>query len=166
MLEFDPSTPYERLIRDFALECVSHNEEMVVLAKKGSVVRQALEGEKGVELIDLTTERARTEDSVVQWIMASSASPRPKIISSILGNHPEKILNLVFDLTDIALTTNIQNTYRFAQRATELLASPRITSIFLLNSSAHEARDVSMLRGLFSNQLSFGREGVVGVKVI
>ena len=167
LFEFDPSTPYERLIRDFALECISHGEATIVLTKKGSAVRQALESEKGVELIDLTLERAQAESNIIQWIMASTTSPHAITVSSILEQHQSKPLGLVFDsLTNIALTTDPQKAYRFTQNAIELLVEPRITAIFLLNPSAHEARDVSSLRGLFSSQLSYGKEGVVGVKII
>ncbi len=85
LLEFDPSTPYDRLVRDFALECAAHNEAVVVLTKKGSAVRQALEGEKGVELVDVTPDL---------------------MLSPILEKHRERSLSLVYDsLTDLALST-------------------------------------------------------------
>jgi len=166
LLEFDPSSPYERLIRDFVLECVAHNEEMIVLTKKGSVIGQTLMDEKGVEMINFAPEDARAEESIIQWIMGTTTSPR-EMVSSILERHQKKSVSLVFDsLTNLAISTSPQNAYKFAENAVELLTEPRITAVFLLNPSAHEARDVASLRGLFSSHLSYDREGVVGVKII
>jgi CheY-like chemotaxis protein len=169
LLEFDPHTPYEKLIRDFALECVSNNEEMIIITKKGGAIRQALEGEKGVEFIDLHFERGRAEESIKQWIKASSSEHHSTLIPSILERNQkdrERILNLVFDnLTDLAITTNIQTAYKLTQDAIDSLTAHRATAIFLLNPTAHEAKEVSTLRGLFTSHLTYGKEGIVGVKI-
>jgi two-component system alkaline phosphatase synthesis response regulator PhoP len=169
LLEFDPHTPYEKLIRDFALECVSNNEEIIVITKKGGAIRQSLEGEKGVEFIDLHVERGRAEESIKQWIKASSPEHHATIIPSILERDKkdrERILNLVFDnLTDLAITTNIQTTYKLTQDAIDSLTAHRATAIFLLNPTAHEAKEVSTLSGLFTSHLTYGKEGIVGVKI-
>ena len=77
-----------------------------------------------------------------------------------------RILNLVFDnLTDLAITTNIQTTYKLTQDAIDSLTAHRATAIFLLNTSAHETRDVSKLRGLFTSHLTYGKEGIFGIKI-
>jgi len=170
LLEFDPHMPYERLIRDFALECVSHNEEMIVITKRRSVIRQNLEAEKGIQFIDLTFERGRAEESIKQWIKASSTDQKhDKLIPSILERDQkdrERILNLVFDnLTDLVMNTNIQTAYELTQDAIDSLTEQRATAIFLLNTSAHETRDVSKLRGLFTSHLTYGKEGIFGVKI-
>ena len=145
LLEFDPSTPYEGLVRDFALESAHHNEEVIVLTKKGGTVRQALEGEKSAEIIDLTPDL---------------------MLSSILERHREGSLSLVYDsLTDLALSADSQSAYRFTQNSLRLLSDPRITAIFLLNPSAHEPREVSSLRGLFSNQVAYGKQGTTTVRI-
>jgi DNA-binding response OmpR family regulator len=169
LLEFDPHTPYEKLIRDFALECISHNEEIIVITKKGGAIRQSLEGEKGVEFIDLHFDRGRAEESIKEWIKASSTNQHSAIIPSILdraSKDSQRILNLVFDnLTDLAITTNIQTTYKLTQDAIDSLTAHRATAIFLLNPSAHETKEVSTLSGLFTSHLTYGKEGVVGVKI-
>lgn len=144
LLEFDPSTPYERLIRDFALECASQGETVIVLTKRGSVVRQALEDDKRVEFVDVGPEL---------------------MFSSILDRRREGALSLVYDnLTALVLELNPQAAYKSAQKAMQLLSEHRITAIFLLNPSAHEAKDVHSLRGLFSNQVVYGKQGLVSVK--
>jgi PAS domain-containing protein len=145
LLEFDPSVPYERLIRDFALECVVHNEAVVVLTKKGSAVRQALEEEKGVEFVDVTPDL---------------------MLSPILEMHSEQPLSLIYDnLTDLALSTNSQTAYKFASSAMERLSDPRVTAIFLLNPAAHDSKDIYSLKGLFSDQIVYGKQGASTVRI-
>jgi hypothetical protein len=146
LLEFDPSVPYERLIRDFALECIAHNETVVVLTKKGSAVRQALEEEVGVEFADLTPNL---------------------MLSQILEKRSAQPLNLIYDsLTDLALSTNSQTAYNFASSAIEQLSDPRITAIFLLNPAAHDSKDTYSLKGLFSSQATYEKQGITNVRIV
>ncbi|MCJ7505011.1 response regulator [Candidatus Bathyarchaeota archaeon] len=145
LLEYDPSTPYERLVRDFAMECAAHNETVIVLTKRGSTVCQALEGEKGVELVEVTTDL---------------------MLSPIIEKHREGSLGIVYDsLTDVALSASAQAAYKFAQNAIQLLADPRITAVFLFNPAAHDQKDVYSLRGLFSSQMAYGKQGITDIKI-
>jgi hypothetical protein len=144
LFEFDPSMPYQTAVRDFALECTSNREAVLVLTPAGSVVEQALHGDEDVKIINLTHDL---------------------MLSSILEDHQERPLNMIYDsLTDLALSADPRTAYRFALNAIRQLSDPKVTAIFLLNPSAHEPKDVSSLRGLFSNQLVYGKEGVSSVK--
>lgn len=145
LLEFDPSTPYERFVRDFAVEFAFHNEAVIVLTKRGSIVRQTLEGDESVELVDLTPDL---------------------MLSPILKKHPEGSLSLVYDnLTDLALSAGSKVAYEFARHTVEMLSEPRVTALFLLNPAAHDPKDVYSLRGLFSSQVAYGKQGIISVRV-
>lgn len=145
LLEFDPATLYERLVRDFVLECAFHSEKALVLTKKGSAVRQVLEGDGDVELIDLTPET---------------------MLSPVLEKYPSSAVSLVYDsLTDLVLSRDPRMAHEFTRNALELLAAPNITALFLLNPLAHESRDVSSLRGLFSTQLAYSKQGLTNVRI-
>jgi len=144
LFELDPSTPYQRVIRDFALECISNNETVVILTPSGSVIHQALEGEEDIKLINLTPDT---------------------MLSPILEEHAQRPLNLVYDsLTDLALSADSRTAYRFAMNSLRQLSDAKITALFLLNPSAHELKDVSSLRGLFSNQVTYGKDGMSSIK--
>ncbi len=145
LLEFDPSAPYERLVRDFVVECASHNEEVIVLTKTGSAVEQALAGDNGFQLMHNGT-----------------TAP---MISEVTAKHSLRPLGLVYDnITDLVMSTDIHSAYRFLQNALTLLSDQTITALFLLNPSAHEQRDTYTLRGLFSNQVVHGKQGLVSVR--
>ena len=143
--EFDPSARYERLIRDFALECVAHNEAVTVLTRTGSTVREALEDIEQVELVDVTPDLT---------------------LSHFSEKSQEKSLSLVYDsLTDLLFSAGAEAAYKFAQNATQRLAGQRMTAVFLLNPAAHDQKDVNSLRGLFSNQVSYGKEGATNIRI-
>jgi CheY-like chemotaxis protein len=140
LLEFDPRADYERLVRDFALECAFLGEAVIIITQKGSNIRQALDGDQGVKFMDL--ERA------------------PELLP-ILKENSEGPLSIVVDsLTDLALSDEPKGLYKFIQSAMEILDDPRITAVFLLNPSAHDPKDIASVRGAFTNQLGYGREGV------
>lgn len=141
LLEFDPSEPYERLVRDFVHECVANKETCIVLTRAGLTVEQAVKDIKGIEII---------------------RSPPEAILSSILQEHRGGHVNIAYDsLTDLIFSAGVQSAYGFVQNALSLLNGPGMTALFLINSSAHEEKAVYSLRGLFSDQLSYGKQGMV-----
>jgi heme exporter protein D len=144
LFEFDPSMPYQTAVRDFVLECTSNREAVLVLTPEGSVVEHAVHGDENVKIISLTHDL---------------------MLSSILEDHQERPLNMVYDsLTDLALSADPRIAYKFALNALRQLSDPKVTAVFLLNPSAHEPKDVSSLRGLFSNQLVYGKDGISSIK--
>lgn len=88
------------------------------------------------------------------------------VFDKTLKTCPNDEINIVFDnLSDLVSSIGFEKTYNFARYATELLASPRITALFSLNPTAHDPKVSASLRGLFSNQLSMGKDGIQAVKL-
>ena len=144
LFEFDPATPYDRLIRDFAMGSVSNKETTVVLTPSGTSIRRALEDEKQVKIIELT----------------------PDLMISSIINGTKGPLNIIYDsLTDLILSTQPQSAYLFVRNSLKLMSDPRITALFLLNPSAHEQKDVYGLRGLFSSRIVYGKDGIDSLKL-
>ena len=145
LFEFDPSMPYQTVVNDFAFECASNKEAVLILTPSGSVVEQAVIGNEGVKIINLTHDL---------------------MMSSVLEDHHERPLDMVYDsLTDLSLSADPRTAYKFTLNALRQLSDPKVTALFLLNPSAHEPKDVNSLRGLFSNQLVYGKEGISTVKL-
>lgn len=145
LVEFEPRTDYERFVRNFALECALLGDSVIVLTKKGSCIQQVLDGDNGIKFVGL--------------------EQGPELLP-LLSKDSNGPLSLVVDsLTDLALssksTTNPSMTmYNFVQSAFQTLNSSKVTALFLLNPSAHDPKDIAGVRGLFSNQLSYGEAGV------
>jgi CheY-like chemotaxis protein len=142
LLEFDPSTPYERTVRDFVLECASDGEKVIVLSKIGNPVYNAVQDEEGVEILPLT--------SMVSQIAESEDQP----------------MTLVYDnITDLVVSAGAQSAYGQLQNMLGFLSPEKVTALFLLNSAAHDQKETFGLRGLFSNQLVYGKQGTAIIKI-
>lgn len=140
LLEVEPPAQYERTVRDFALECSFLRESVVVMTKSTSGLRQVLDGDQGINFVEL-----------------ESASQIPPLLHDFEGP-----LSVVIDgLTDVMMAGDKNGgMYGFAQQVLQTLNEPRVTCLFLLNPSAHDPIEVARVRGLFSNHLLCGKEGL------
>ena len=146
LLEFDPSFLYERSIRDFVHECIYYNKIILVLTHGGSVIQNALKGDDDVEIQNISYQQT---------------------LSEVLEKYSKESLCLVYDsITDITLSTNIESAYGYFQNALKFLSEFGITAIFLLNPLAHEPKDVSSLKGLFSNQITYNKNGLSKIRIM
>ena len=148
LLEFDPSAPYERFIRDMAFESLSHDEEVIIFTQKGSVVHQAFKGDEGIIFSD---PNVREETLFLR--------------ARNLKEHVDKSLLMVYDnLTDMMIASDFKSTYAFMQGTlsgrVRYLPQSKVISVFLINPKAHDDKEVFSLRGLFSNHMSYGKDGV------
>ncbi|HMK83239.1 MAG TPA: response regulator [Candidatus Bathyarchaeia archaeon] len=145
LLEFDPTTDYERLVRDFVSECTFLEEGVIIVTRKGSRVRQALQGDEGAKFTEL--ERA---SELLPTLKSNSEGPLTFVIDS---------------LTDLVLNRDSNGTpptsvQMFIQTALETLDEARITAVFLINPSAHDPKEVATVQGAFSHQLIYEKGGV------
>lgn len=168
LLEFDPASNYERVIHNFVTEALANEEPIAVFTRKGSAIHSSLVEQKAVKFFCLTQRvSVPRELSEKEMLLPSSdTSLMLNVFDKMLKAHPEGVINIVFDnLSDLVLSIGFEKTYHFMRRAVEVLASPRITALFLVNEFAHGSEVVSSLRGLFGNQISFGRSGIQAVKL-
>jgi hypothetical protein len=168
LFEFDPSSHYERVIQVFATEALAHREPIVIFTRRGTAIHSSLSEQKGVKFFCLTQQvSAPKEFSENEMLLPSNdTSLMLDIFDKTLKAHPQGVVNVVFDsLSDLVFIVGFEKTYRFMRYAVEMLASPRNTVLFLLNQHAHDPQVMSGLRGLFSDQISFGEEGIQTVKL-
>ena len=145
LLEYEPSTHYERLVRDFANECASHSETAIVLTRVGSRVYGVLEGDEGIE-------------------RQSVGMPTP-MLSELLKGKKEP-LGLVYDnITDLVVAKGVQAAHQYLQNAFGLLAAQPTTALFLFNPSAHDPTVTHSLRGLFGSRAAYTKEGLAAVNL-
>lgn len=145
LIEYEPSTHYERLVRDFANECVSHAEIAIVLTRVGSRVYGVLEGDDGIERVSL-------------------GMPTPML--SELLKEKKMPVGLVFDnITDLVVAKGVQAAYQYLQNAFGFLTTRLTTALFLFNPSAHDQTVTHSLRGLFGSRAVYGKEGLATVNL-
>ncbi|MEE8354471.1 MAG: hypothetical protein V3S09_01470, partial [Candidatus Bathyarchaeia archaeon] len=133
-------TPYETCIRDFCFEAKGQGEKIVVVTPKAGPVTRVLEGDDDIELIPM-------KDDLV--------------LHPILEEHSEGPLSFVYDsISDYMLSRGFNAAYGYTKNLLERIDEPRITGLFLLNPEAHDTREVSAIRSLFSNQICFSGDGL------
>jgi len=168
LLEFDPESHYEKAIQDFATEALANAEPIAIFTRRGSAIHSSLLEQKAVKFFCLTQQvSVPKEFSENEMLLPSNdTSLMLDVFDKTLKAHPQGVVNVVFDsLSDLVLSVGFEKTYRFMRYAVEMLASPRNTVLFLLNQNAHDPRVTSSLRGLFSDQISFRKEGIKTVKL-
>ena len=169
LFEFDPTSPYEKGIRDFVTEAIANVETTVIFTPKGNPIHSALSPQKNIRFF-LLTQRV----SVPTMGASETEMLLPANNLSLMLDALEKALNasaqgrvcLIFDsLSELIRSTGLEKTYKFVQYALEMLYSERLTALFLLTSSAHDPKAISTLRGLFKDQIAYGENGIQVVKL-
>jgi len=168
LFEFDPKSHYEKVIQDFSAEALANVEPVVVFTRRGSAIHSSLNEQKAVKFFCLTqqvsTPKEFSENEML--LPLNDTSLMLDVFDKTLKAHPQGNINVIFDsLSDLLLSFGFEKTYRFMRYAIEMLASPRNTTVFLLNQNAHDSKVESSLRGLFSNQIFLGKDGIKTLKL-
>jgi hypothetical protein len=168
LLEFDPASQYEKVIQDFVTEALANVELTFVFTRRSSNLHSFLSAQKAVKFFCLTQQvnvpRELSENE--RLLPSNDTSLMLDALDQTLKTHSEDKISMVFDsLSDLVLSLGFEKTYNFVKYATDMLSSPRITVLFLLNQTAHDPNVSSSLRGLFSNQVSIGKAGIHAVKL-
>lgn len=168
LLEFDPQSRYENVIKDFATEALDNTKPTVIFTRRGSAIHSSLSEYKGVKFFCLTENVSVPKEFSENQVLLPSrdTSLMLGILDSALKAHPQVAINVVFDnLSDLLLSIGFDKTYRFIKFALEILYSPKNTVLFLLNQTAQDPKITSHIRNLFGNQVSFGKEGMQVTKL-
>ena len=164
LLEFDPTSGYERIIEDFVDEALANAESVAVFTSKGSAVYSALSNRSDVKFLILTqrvsTPKVNSSKNKI-LLPANNSSLLLDALNKVLKAYPERNSNIVFDnLSSLILFIGFEKTYGFLRYALELLALENGTSLFLFDPRAHDVKVASAFRSLFSDQITYGKEGL------
>ncbi|MEM2972141.1 MAG: hypothetical protein QW270_06960 [Candidatus Bathyarchaeia archaeon] len=168
LFEFDPASNYEKAITNFVAEAVANTEQIFVFTRKGSAIHSVLREHKNVKFFYLTQQLSIPKEISENELLLPSTdtSLMLGILDKTLRIYPYSVINVAFDnLSDLILSVGFDKTYSFLKYALEVLASPKTTVLFLLNKTAHDLQTTSNIRSLFSDQISYGKDGVQIIKL-
>lgn len=156
LLEYDPQSDYERVLRSLLAEAASNLERIVLFTRKDSQVYSLVKGELGVKIFILTSRvsypRVESENQVLLPVYDTSL-----VLDSLnrtIEAYASSSLTIVFDsLSHYIFTLGPERSYSLARQALELMISDKITAVFLMNSGAHEPKTVSMVENLFDVEI-------------
>jgi hypothetical protein len=163
LLEFDPTSAYEKVVEDFVKESIANVEPIFVFTSTTSPIHTYLAKQPAIKFfltsISTSTPKSSSENTVL--LPAKNAPLILDTLSKVLKTYADANVCFVFNiLSELLSTIGRERTFTFLRHALDMLSSEKITSLFLLNTSAHDADVVSRLRNLFSNQLTYSKNGL------
>jgi len=167
LLEFDPVSNYEKVVDSLTKESMANVEPIFVFTSSTSPIHTHLAEQPAIKFF-LTSISTSTPKSTSENEVLLPAKNTPLILdtlSKVLETYADANVCFVFDILSELLTTiGREKTFTFLSHALDVLSSEKITSLFLLNTTAHQAEVVSSLRSHFSNQLTYDKNGLEIIK--
>lgn len=154
LYQVDPDLPYEVNMRRTLEELDSAGHSVYVFTSRSSPLHEALAGAAGAKFF-LTTSGVsymKVADETKEVLLPQSDTAIfLDVADKTIRSKKEKLVFVFDSVTDLLLINGMEETYKFLKQFLELLHEPRSTAFFLLIAKAHEAKDVNLLRGIFSS---------------
>jgi hypothetical protein len=167
LLEYDPVSNYEKVVDRLAKESRANVEPLFVFTSTTSPIHTYFAEQSSIKFF-LTSLSTSTPQSISENEVLLPAKNMPLIldaVNKVLETYEDANICFVFDiLSELLTTVGRERTFTFMRHALDMLSSEKTTSLFLLNTSAHQTEVVSQLRNLFSNQLAYDKNGLEIVK--
>jgi len=167
LFEFDPASNYEKSVDRLAKESMANVEPLFVFTSSTSPIRRYLAGQPSIRffLTSISTSIPKSASENTVLLPAKNAPLILDAISKVLETYADANVCFVFDiLSELLVSIGREKTFIFLRHALDMLSSEKTTCLFLLNTSAHQTEMVSSLRDLFSNQLTYDKNGLEIVK--
>jgi len=161
LLEYDPLSGYERILRSLATEAASNFERVILFTRKESPIHSTMEDEPGLKMFVLTSRVSypKEESENVVLIPAFDSSLILDSMNKTIEAYASTPFTMIFDnISHQIFTLGTERAHSFVRQALELMVSNRITGVFLLNYPAHDMKTVSMFENLFDLEL-MSRQG-------
>jgi len=167
LLEFDPTSDYERIVENVAKEALAHLEPVYVFTRHASGIYESLACQRSVRIV-LMSASASTSRPVSENQIVLPADNTPLVLDSlreILSRHGDQNTLLIFDnVSELIMCVGFDKAYKFLLCAVEMVSSKPTTALFLINKGAHEAQETSRVRGLFQNILVYEKNVLEVIK--
>ncbi len=167
LFEFDPTSCFEEAIQDFATESLANVEPIFVFTPSTGPIHSYLAKQSTIKFfltsIVVSIPKSKSENEVL--LPAKNTPLILEAVNKVLETHENANVCFVFDiLSDLLTTVEPEKTFTFLRHVLDMLSSKKVTGLFLLNTSAHQAEVVSRVRGLFNNLLTYNKNGLTVVK--
>lgn len=156
LLEYDPLSGYEKILRSMATEAASNFEKVVLFTRMDSPIHSAMEDEPGLKMFVLTSRVSypKVESENVVLIPAFDSSLILDSMNKTIEAYSSTPFTIIFDnISHQIFTLGAERAHSFVRQGLELMVSNRITGVFLLNYPAHDPKTVSMFENLFDLEL-------------
>jgi hypothetical protein len=147
LFEYNPKYLYEPYVAKAVQEIYANTERCVLLLRPASGIVSQIPMLENVKLIPVVTMGAKPGESVSFNDVTQMINAVNKSLDSEMHTW------VILDVSDMILSTSMDQAYAFARHAIELISSKDGSAIFLLNEPAHERSVKTAFEGLFSTIL-------------
>ena len=162
LLEIDPTGDYQKALYDFIFEAKNNGEKLFIFSSVNSTLHSNFSGAENVEFFLLASKASSTQQMSEKETLlpASDLSVLLNTFIGIQGVKMKKTINILFDnLSDTILLCGFEKTYKFIRWLLETTSSPKATTLFVFNPTAHDPATSSSIRGLFQIRLAYAKGG-------
>ena len=157
----DPSSAYEKVVKDFADELSSNR--MFIFTHRSSRVYKMLSANESFGFFSFSSSVSypKKSDRPNEFLIPENdAAIHLDLVSKTLDSYEEDQIGFIFDsISDMIVSSGFQGTYKFLKSMIELL-EPNTTCLFLVMPSVHDPKITATIRGIFSNHVTNGVSGV------
>jgi len=147
LFEYNPKYLYEPYVAKAVREIYANTERCVMLLRPGSGILSQIPTLENIEHIPVVTVGAKPGESVSFDDVTQMINAVKKSLDSEMHTW------IILDISDMILSTSMEQAYAFARHAVELVSSKEGSAIFLMNEPAHERSIKTAFEGLFSTIL-------------
>jgi len=167
LLEYDPVSGYEEVVKEFAGEFVSNVEPVAVFTNLGSPVYKQLQQRQNIRLFvfssKISTPSRATEGQVLLPDRDTSLliDAVDKVVQAHKGRHVAIVIEA---FTDLILSQGFEKSYGVLSSIMEMAESGSSTALVLINNSCIDDMILQGLRGLFRYNLRYGQDGLRSIR--
>ncbi|MGC8832147.1 MAG: hypothetical protein ACP5PQ_06170 [Thermoproteota archaeon] len=147
LFEYNPKYLYEPYVAKAVREIYANTERCILLLRPASGIIPQIPVVENVKLIPVVTMGAKPGESV-------SFDDVTQMINAINRSLDSEMHTwIILDISDMILSTSMEQAYAFARHAIELVSAKDGSAIFMLNEPAHDLSVKTAFEGLFSTIL-------------
>lgn len=152
LLEYEPLSDYERILRALLAESASNLERSVLFTRRDSPVYSIVSEQAGAKIYVLTSRvsypRMEEENRVLLPVYDGGLllDAMNKTIQAYAGAS----FTIIFDsISHYIFILGPERALSLVRQAMELMISDKVTALFLLNVGAHDQKAISIFENLF-----------------
>jgi hypothetical protein len=156
LLEFDPQSDQDRILKSVLGESASHFERTVVFTRKGRPVYSLAQRQPGAKVFVLTSRVSypKVENENLVLLPSYDTSLILDALNKTIEAYAGSSFTIIFDsITHFVFTLGPERTYSLVRQALELMISNKITAIFAMNSKAHDQKTMSTFENMFDLEI-------------
>ncbi len=152
LLEFEPYSDYAKVLQSLLAESASNFERVALFTRRASPIYSLFGDQAGAKVFILTSRVSypRLEEENRVLLPAYDSGLLLDALNKTIQAYAGASITIIFDsISHNVFTLGPDRALSLVRQSVELMISDKVTSVFLLNVSAHEPKTVSNFENIF-----------------